>query len=518
MSDYTIQNGEGGLSVRGKLNSSIDLDNTLVHLSDWIFGDDLVAKTKYKSDYIIEDSGFTTVDETCLDTSIEEIIRLWQLGFETFLYPITKTGDVGFINLDRQGVNLVYPDLAVDAPFSRAGVAAVNGVRKVINSEGYLIDVAENVPAWTFPIGGSSAGCPYLSLLPTVENLIIRSEELDDPVWQKSLANINANSTTSPDGTANADELVEDGSAGEHFARTSAISVTSGTTYTLSVFAKANTRTLIRLGADDQGNLSGRAFYDLNTGSVTTTTGSPSSSGIIDMGNGWYLCYITAVASGTVGGVNSEINLVSSGTTVNYTGDGVSGAYLWGAMIKEGSYISPLDYVKTEATAIERQGDVIDDIDDLVGDGYLTSTSEGSLLLQLDVLEASASIQRIALQSTAGTNMVAFNYLTAGGFAIYDYLNGLYVYTNTEPEDFNKWIISWKDNNLSIYYNGFRVYDAALGDDYSINRLRYISTIDNNKLDFKMINFDSTDLTITEGNEASSWSSFDQMSTDLGYE
>jgi len=45
----------------------------------------------------------------------------------------------------------------------------------------------------------------------------------------------------------------------------------------MSLFAKAGERSIIRVGADDQGNLSGRAFFDLSNGTIGTITGGATA-------------------------------------------------------------------------------------------------------------------------------------------------------------------------------------------------------------------------------------------------
>ena len=44
-------------------------------------------------------------------------------------------------------------------------------------------------------------------------NLLLRSEEFDNANWTKSRATVTANAATAPDGTSNADKLVEDSTA-----------------------------------------------------------------------------------------------------------------------------------------------------------------------------------------------------------------------------------------------------------------------------------------------------------------
>src|SRR5690606_19304297 len=88
----------------------------------------------------------------------------------------------------------------------------------------------------------SAAGVP-LGFLPEPQrqNLFTRSQELDHANWSKSSLTVTANAVTSPDGTTNADKLVEAAATAQHYEQ-QFLSFTSGVAYALSVFFKAGER------------------------------------------------------------------------------------------------------------------------------------------------------------------------------------------------------------------------------------------------------------------------------------
>jgi len=188
-------------------------------------------------------------------------------------------------------------------------------------------------------------------------NLLTYSEQFDNAAWTKGLSSITADNTVSPDGQVTADKLVEDTSAGQHLARQTTSGLSSGSTLTLSVFLKAAERTTSQLYINDNATTNNRvqANFDLSAGTtssasnVGTFTGATSS--ITSVGNGWYRCVLTGVATG----VTSVQSRVIIGTT-SYTGDGTSGIYIWGAQLEVGAFST--SYIPTVASTVTRSADV----------------------------------------------------------------------------------------------------------------------------------------------------------------
>ena len=161
-------------------------------------------------------------------------------------------------------------------------------------------------------------------------NLLTNSESFDAASWTKLNVTIGANSVAAPNGTTTADKIIETTANGLHCPYNNSITGSSGTSYTLSVFAKAAERTWITLILGDgfpATNLA-RASFNLSTGAVGTVGSAATAYPPVDVGNGWWLCRISATSVGTTFG--SYLCTASADDTYSYVGDITKGIYIWG--------------------------------------------------------------------------------------------------------------------------------------------------------------------------------------------
>ena len=173
-------------------------------------------------------------------------------------------------------------------------------------------------------------------------NLVTYSEQFDNANWFKSSASVTANSIVAPNGTLTAD-LIYNNTAGQTgYIEHSPSTVTSGTTYCYSFFAKASTASVVNIllyGSSFNSNSShvGRS-YDLSAGTVSTLAGTiaPSYSGIVPIGNGWYRCWLAHTATMTASTTIAQTIRMNS-SNLN------DGIYAWGYQI-EANATSPGQY------------------------------------------------------------------------------------------------------------------------------------------------------------------------------
>lgn len=183
-------------------------------------------------------------------------------------------------------------------------------------------------------------------------NLALYSAQFDNAAWIKSDATITANATASPDGTANADKLVETATTADHYID-QVCSFTTGTTYTFSFYAKAGERNIVSVRSSSAWAADPRIRFTLaGAGTVTVDNGSPTGT-ITAVGNGWYRCTMTATTNATNTGV-FRLSLYNG--AYSYAGDGTSGAFIYGAQLEAGSFAT--SYIPTVASQVTRNADV----------------------------------------------------------------------------------------------------------------------------------------------------------------
>jgi hypothetical protein len=167
-------------------------------------------------------------------------------------------------------------------------------------------------------------------------NLLTFSEQFDNAAWGKTAATVTANATAAPNGTTTADTVVATAVSGYHgvsFGQALSASVM----YTVSIFAKSSGYT--NLSLSDLGNGVFAARFDLSAVSVISTVAGTTAT-ITDVGNGWRRC--TATFTALTAGFTFAVVGYPAGATLNqfgaqYTGDGTSGIYVWGAQLELGS-------------------------------------------------------------------------------------------------------------------------------------------------------------------------------------
>jgi hypothetical protein len=220
-----------------------------------------------------------------------------------------------------------------------------------VDSDGLIKLAATNVARQNYRAGRLDLA-PKLLLEESRQNLFQYSENFDNAGWTKSGCSIQADLEIAPDGTRTADKLVQGTSSGDNSISFSNISYISGNSYTVSVFTKASQNSVIRIG------LSAAAFTTapvlrLDLASETNNnTGPVQNFGFQKLSNSWYRVWFTAVATASVTASATIGVLPTTGTSTPYTGDGVSGIFIWGAQLEVGAY--PTSYIPSTNTFTSR--------------------------------------------------------------------------------------------------------------------------------------------------------------------
>lgn len=174
------------------------------------------------------------------------------------------------------------------------------------------------------------------------ENLLLQSQTFENASWLGLDVTVTANTTTAPDGTSTADTLLETATTNRHRVRQA---IGAAGTYTVSVFAKPNGRDFLCIAVDD-GNTQ-FVVFNLATGTVGTSGGSPTNATITASTNGFYRCSVTLSGLTTVGPYFHIRDADSA--PASYAGDITKGLFLWGAQLEQRSSVTAYTATTTQA-------------------------------------------------------------------------------------------------------------------------------------------------------------------------
>lgn len=277
-------------------------------------------------------------------------------GLTSFTYGIFLLDNSGVGSYTGDGTSGVYVWGAQFEQRSSVTAYTPTTTQPITNYIPALQTAASGVARFDHdPVTGESLG---LLIEEQRTNLLLRSEEFSDVAWSKFNSSITTNTIITPNGTLSGYKLVEDTSTNQHavYQNYPGTSVT----LTLSVYAKAGQRLRLNLQISNFLNDSAAATFNLVDGTFSGVT-----SGNIDytnvsasmqyVGNGWYRCSVTGT-KGTTNSTNQAFIAVDNGSAFNYTGDGYSGIYIWGAQLEAGAF--PTSYIRTEASQVTRAADV----------------------------------------------------------------------------------------------------------------------------------------------------------------
>jgi len=207
-------------------------------------------------------------------------------------------------------------------------------------------------PAFTRATGATQVNAAGL-IEYAPENLLVQSEDYGNVSWVKTQVSVSTNTATSPTGSLTADTLIENTASAIRYMHQQTTKQAGSIQFSFSVYYKnaSGSRTLVV--AITNGTSSGKAAIFTTSGTVSASNINVGSgvgftmtaSTVTSVGNGWYRASVT-VTSDTSTRLDVVTYLNNSTSAINsYTGDGVSGIYLWGAQLER--YSSSRDYLST---------------------------------------------------------------------------------------------------------------------------------------------------------------------------
>jgi hypothetical protein len=308
----------------------------------------------------------------------------------------------------RPALSLDFADVGALDPrvtFTRSSTATFTG------SNGLIQTAAINAPRFDYdPVTLAPKG---LLIEEQRTNLLTYSEQFDNAAWAKGVgynSTISANTAVAPDGTTTADSVVADNAGGTGtviLARS--VSITSGTSYTLAFFAKANTLSWIRLfalGYTSPAN--GGAYFNLSGAGAVGTVDSGYTASITAFANGWYRCTLSFTAGSTVTG-ELRLLLANANNDTAVARNGTSSVYAWGAQLEAGAFAT--SYIPTVASQVTRTADVCSIVAPNFAPWY--NQAEGTFVFEGDRIGYTSSDILFAVTDGGATNLLQQTSLSA---------------------------------------------------------------------------------------------------------
>lgn len=254
---------------------------------------------------------------------------------------------------------LIYPGgsgsttIGQSIKMTRVQVERSSGYSSYIPTTTSMVKRETDICVGNFSRASAARYLDDTDLVKVGENLLVRSQEFDVGSWGKIGTVVTANTTTAPDGTLTADLVSEGSSNTTHYLEQTPFSYVSGTTYTQSVFVKADTTQVVQmLFTSGMFGVNAYANYNIATGTVGFV-GTGADAYISDFGNGWYRISLTATATSSGSGVSVAFvhcdNSTSSARAPAYLGTNRQ-CYAWGAQLEATWY--PRGYIPTVSTPV----------------------------------------------------------------------------------------------------------------------------------------------------------------------
>ncbi len=303
--------------------------------------------------------------------------------------------------------------------------------------------------------GGINSGATYVDKQPTIpqlgmmdwakgSNLITYSQNFAEWSVFDDVSTV-ANYGVSPDGTQNSFKVSSLG-GGNDFTYLS-LTITASQTFTVSFFIK----NIDCLKSVFWNPSESQIEIDWNGATISSIgTGANFES----VGNGWWRIAIEGDPSSAA---YDSFTIASSlgGTTytdANYQGDGTSGIYVAMPQLEQGSSVT--SYIPTNGSIIQRAAETCNDS----GNSEVFNDSQGVLFA--DIADFGSGINVISLNTGNNTQKIMLYLLDGNKIRYYIQGSGGFFSADiavTSTNNFSKILIKYKQNDFSLWVNGFEV-------------------------------------------------------------
>ena len=356
-----------------------------------------------------------------------------------------------------------------------------NTVASRVNENGLIEEVAANVPRLDY----SDGGCPSLLLEGTATNVVVYSEDFTQTNWNSaSGVQLSSTTTLTPSGSTNAVRIKNVGGVNNDLR--SVVSITSGLTYTNSIYMR---------------RVSG-------VGSVILKHVNGGGSSINGLTSEWQKFSSTVLSNSTNGRFYLEVRTLNDEIEV------------WGAQTEQNSYST--SYIKTIGTAQTRSADTATG----AGDATTFNSSEGVLMFEVSTLTSSGGNRIISLTDGTSANKLEFNFdPISNRFTLVftaNSSNQYIVQLALNEINFNKIAVKYKSNDFALWINGIELNSQLSGNTSLSNSFDRINLANqsggfNFYGNTKQIQYYDSALNDSDLEKITSWTSFTAMANAQSY-
>ena len=352
----------------------------------------------------------------------------------------------------------VLPSMALDFTTanldSRVTFTRSGGTATYTDSNGYVASAGVDVPRFDYdPV---ALACKGLLIEEARTNLFTYSSDYTNDWTLTKFTSFGT--TTSPDNTNTGYKLVPNTDSATHSV-SQTIALTSGTTYTFSVYAKAAEKTNLQLRISTTNDI--QITFNVDTGEINSTVAGTGT--ITDVGNGWYRCTATATCTSTASLALRIYVAEGDNTTLTFAGNDSDGLYIWGAQLEVGAFAT--SYIPTVASQVTRTADVATMTGTDFSDWY--NASEGTISTTLQSLpNAGLGAGRAVCinNATAANSLISAwvsttmrSRLVVGGATQFQFISG------ADPTNQNNICTAYKVNDFAASFNAASVLTDTLG-------------------------------------------------------
>ena len=381
-------------------------------------------------------------------------------------FDVTTTGSTAFwIGNSAGSVNYEggtyrtfttgYYCVQFDMPSDQTTLAFFNNNSDATLDNISLVEVQGDRPRLSYDItNGVVEKQPHLLLENSSTNRITFSEDLSNN-WTTANTTVTTNQITSPDGALTAD-LLQSTSTSSCIIEPSGLSLTTGVTYTYSVFVKKGNNRWIRLGHISSASTG--CWFDLDNGVVGTV--NSESATIEKFGNNWYRITNTFVATSTATANSAFIGICNDNGSTNSGAIGQN-VYIWGAMVEQQAFAT--SYIKTAGTTITRAAETCNNSKPSV------NSTEGVLYCEIAALSLNDdTFREITLNDGTLNNVVELRYNNVDNQIQFVVRDGGSVTVNSQVAfsdvlEYNKIAFQYKANDFKVFANGSKVATDTAG-------------------------------------------------------